>query len=78
MFICVWGGLVGVGLRHRTVTGTLTIFGSLDPTSGFMKAIHLNPGNTFPSADNFLSETNKCFQIFYKITAELEQIRPYK
>lgn len=71
---------MGVGvhmcvLRHHTVTGTVTIFGSLNAASGFMKAIHLNRGNKFPSADNFLSETNKCFEILYKITSQLEQIR---
>ena len=48
-------------LRHHAVTGTLAIFGSLNATSGFMKAIHLNRHNKFPSADNFLSEANKCF-----------------
>lgn len=67
MFICVCGWVdVGVHvhmcvLRHHAVTGTFTIFGSFDATSGFMKAIHLNRSNKFQSADNVLSETNKCF-----------------
>lgn len=57
---------MGVGvrtcvLRHHTVTEPFAIFGSLNATSDFMKAIHLNRHNKFPSADNCLSESNKCF-----------------